>query len=251
MIAGVEEKAVDAPMTVRSPHVAVTLREVRETAFRALVVAGASAGEAAVGAEQVLHAELHHGNGLRGLAQDLDAGPWPRRGLSSSPVQLDEWTVLRVADPERRGALRCASLVADLAAAAPPGTAILAEGLDELDALIDHALLTAATANGCVVAAVTDAGTGVPCVRVATPDAAIGWGDERILAGVTTPTSALQAGGMLLLRLEHVDRVSGTWLTGEELRQRRRAAAQNGLRVDTDWWARAYAASRSYLVPES
>jgi hypothetical protein len=249
MIVRVDENTVDGAMTGGPVRLAVRLREVHETSFRALVVAGASAGEAAVAAGQVLHAELHHGNGIRGLVRDLDAGHWTQRGLDVSPVRIGGWTALRLVSAARGGPLRCAALIADLAAAASPLTVVAADWLCDVDPLMDHALLLAAAANGCAVAAVC-ADAGALRVRAATPDGAVGVGDAGILGRVQPPAAALSP-GVVVFGHPHVDRTTGVWTSPDSLRHRRREAALAGVLVDHDLWARAYDASRAYLVPES
>ena len=131
----------------------VALREIHETAFRALVATGADAGRADTAARQVLDAELHHGAGVRGLLGDLRRGPW-----RSDPVPVHEQdrpALCRVGTGSDSDLLRIGVHLVELATArvgAPP--AVSAGPLD-LDPLVDALLEQAARLTGTPVAAAT------------------------------------------------------------------------------------------------
>lgn len=221
---------------VPGERVRVSLREVREIAYRALIAHGACPGRAPAAADQVLEAELHHGAGIAGLLADLTLGPWDRAGLGLEREVRDGRPLLRVDSPDAGSPLRVGQLAADLACATG---AVHVPALDDARPLLAGALLGAAAAEGRALAS-TSAGT--TTAWVATPEGAVlsvvlsGWSppDRGTLVAVVDPPPARAASASV-----------------EERHDRRRAAARDGLLVDAAAFASAYDASRAYLVPET
>lgn len=227
----------------------ISIREVREATFRALVAAGASSAEAKLAAEQVLFTELHRGSGLGALLEDLEVGPWVRAGLECEREYLDERLVLRVTGPGRPGALRQGGLLVDLLAAEPePGALVVSDGLTALTSFLDEPLIRTARSTGNFVLA-TDRSASSLDFRIASPDGAIGVG----VAGATTsPGHDLVpvVPGVALSRLEAMPDLSTSWLTAGEQGATRAAVAQHGVMVDAALWREVSAAASAYLVPE-
>lgn len=219
---------------VAPPRVRVSLREVREVAYRALVAHGACPGRAPAAAEQVLDAELHDGIGLAGLLADLARGPWDTGGLDLRREVHDGRALLRVESPDAAAPLRIGHLVADLASAM--GAVHVPELHDE-GKLLACTLLDAAVAGGRALGLV---GPG-PDVWVATTDGTfLRTGQSTVLSGWSPPRD-----GAVILVVDPPPRAEP-----EARAPRRRKAAREGLLVDGPTFARAYDAARAYLVPE-
>lgn len=232
-------------------QVRVSLRELRECAFRSLVANGASAGEAAVAAEQVLHAELYDGVGLRHLLDDLAQGWWTTAGLRASTESVDGCTLV-VVDGDRSGPLRQGALLGDLATAVSPGTPVLVAsgGIRTASAVLDDVLVRAARWSGAVaVVEVGQDGT-LGAARVATVEGAVG----PAAAQSAVPAALRQRlprGGVALLRTNQLPAPTEAGRSAAALRARRRQAAADGLHVCADVWQATHAAAQRYLVPES
>lgn len=209
-------------------RVRVSLREIREVAYRALVAHGACPGRAPAAADQVLEAELHHGAGLAGLLDDLARGPWDAGGLAVRRTTRAGRELLEVDSPDAGSPLRVGQLVADLACAAG---AVAVPGLRRAGPLLAGALVSAASANGVALAAVDTGGE----AWVATPEGAVV--RERDRAAPPEGTAVLV-----------VEPPPGADPGARAAR--RRTAAREGLLVDAATFARAYDAARAYLVPE-
>lgn len=235
--------------TVSGPIVRTSIREIREYAFRSLIAAGASAGEALVAADQVLHAELHCRDGLVGLVADLLGAPWPRTGLSCARSIEPHGVQFTVQAAERAGALRLGSLLTDLVAGEPGPAVAVTDGDIEVSGLLDGLLLSAARSAGMSALAVRLSGSGPLAVRVATPVGDVGEGrvDPSQVIGVTAGAGTAFATGVLV----EPNHLSGlVWSTTEDRRERRREAARHGVKVDAHQWRIIEDHARSFLVPE-
>lgn len=249
-LVGTEEEAV--PQHDR-PTVRVTIREIHEYTFRALIAVGASAGEATTAAGQVLHAELYAGDGMAGLVSDLARGPWVRSGLTCTRRPVGR-PVLEVDCGGRSGELRVGAPIIELVAGEDgPAAAVTTADLP-VTALLDEALLTAAVAAGTSVTAMRASSDGAYVVRLATSDGDLAHGalsaaDLPILPGVDgageTQALLVLAGADVGPGLERL-----TWSTRSSRAERRREAALQGIQVDAVTWRVVAEHAQRFLVPE-
>lgn len=250
---GAEEDAVPKH---DGPTVRVTIREIREYAYRSLIAAGASAGEAATAADQVLHAELHAGDGLAGLVSDLARGPWSSSGLACTrrprPVGPP---VLEVDCGGRSGELRvCAPIVELVSGEDGPAVAVTTVDLP-VSSLLDGVLLTAAVAAGTSVTAMRARSDGAYVVRHATSDGDLAHGalpaaDSRLLIDVDGTDDA-QALVVITGAALDVAAARLAWSTRDARAERRRHAALHGVQVDEMTWQAVAEQARRFLVPEA
>jgi hypothetical protein len=254
-----ESRAFDTEEETVPQHAGITLRvairEIREYAYRALVAAGASPGEAATGAGQVLHAELHAGEGLTGLVSDLTRGAWPREGLTCTR-RSGARPVLEVECAGRAGGLRVGPYMIDLAAGEREPAAVTTTVDVAVDRMLDEPLLTAARVTGTTVTAMGLTPHGPSLVTVATPEGNLVHGE----LGPATVVSLL--GTDDLARLEGFVVVTGvrttetsfarlTRSTPAQRAERRRAAARHGVDVDGATWHVVASHAQHFLVPEA
>lgn len=247
----------------------VSLRDLSEAAFRALLAHGASHGEARVAARMVLQAELGGGGGLAALLDDLAAQPW-----SPTPVEI-----VHAADgsdtPSGSVELHCkvgnrllreASLAVELVTSGGDEDVVGVHCSVVGTALLDAVLLEAARVSEAAVAVViwtrTEPGSANEpdavtrsavrlsgLLRLARPDGSLGVG-----TGSRLPTpwpTVVEGEGVVALR--DVERFSGLnlrWTSADDLALRRAEAAAVGVIVDATAWHTVYAASRRYLVPD-
>lgn len=246
-----EEEAV--PQHAGS-SVRVAIREIREYAYRALVVAGASHGEAAAGAGQVVHAELYAGEGLAGLVLDLARDAWPREGPTCSR-RSGARSVLEVECGERSGELRVGRCLIELAAGEAEPAVVTTAAVVSVNSILGEPMLAAATVTGTTVAAMQLIPRGPCLVMLATQEGNLAHGELdsaaiRSLVGmddlvglegfiVITGVSATEAS---LTRL--------TWSTPAQRAERRRAAARYGVEVDGAIWQVVASHAQHFLVPE-
>lgn len=248
---GAEEDAVPKH---DGPTVRVTIREIREYAYRSLIAAGASPGEAAAAADQVLHAELHAGDGLAGLVSDLARGPWPGSGLTCTRRPAGP-SVLEVDCGGRSGELRVGAPIVDLVCGEDgPATVAVTAGDVPVSSLLDRVLLTAAVTAGTSVVAMRADSEGAYVVRLATPAGDLAHGalpaaDRRVLSDVecTDDPHAL-----VVTIGADVEAVGSrlTWYTGDSRAERRREAALHGVWVDEMTWRTVAEHAQRFLVPE-
>jgi hypothetical protein len=232
----------------------VSLRETRESAYRALVAHGASHGEAAGAAEQVLDAEIHHGTGLAALLADLAAPAWPPTGMTVTRHQTGSSVILVLAGPDRSSALRQGCLLTELHASQQDhATVVCSEDRYDADATFDALLLDAASISGRCVAV-----TGVAPGGVATSGRAA---DRSGGVGPVEPADVLPDGlGPLLARLLPLGglavvrprqlRAAAGWRTAEVRDAVRREAAWGRLLIERRTWDAVHAAARRFLVPD-
>ncbi|CAN5361769.1 hypothetical protein BH09ACT8_BH09ACT8_04350 [soil metagenome] len=223
----------------------VSLREIRETAWRALFSAGLSTGEAGAAADVIASMQLHEGTGLAALADQLRR-PLPGR----RPAHLHRDAVTWIEDPADRGPLLLAPMVIDLA---------LAERLPVLipsasgDAAYEWYAIQACgpnhpdlwlieiTPEGRILL-VTNVSDGI--LRRDVPSTAL-TSELRALA----QECAASGGGVLIYPCESVHVDPGTVVsTAPERARRRDDALARGVTLDADEWAAAIRASRRFLV---
>lgn len=238
------DDAEERAMEQTRQQMRVAIREIREYAYRALIVAGASPGEATTAAEQVVHAELHAGEGLTGLASALIAGSWPAATLRLT--RSGEGTVEVVAD--LTSVLRLSAVLPDVAAGEEGEANITCRSAVAVTSLWDAALLTACATTGTEVAAIRyDAGAPAR-VRLASPDG------DLVVGHVPLHAVADAARTGVAVRTGATARPSGLEVlarsTATERAARRRRAAQSGLTVDAATWTVVAAHAQQFLVPE-
>ncbi|MFF3494562.1 hypothetical protein ACFYWS_24780 [Streptomyces sp. NPDC002795] len=232
------------------------VREVRDTAFRAVLAAGASAGEATSVAELVVLGEVLDGTGVRALLDELGDVPHGRVPVERHTDRADTGIdVLR--DPAARGTLLLGPSAADHAAVGR--RPVFMAGMAWAPALEWVLLSTAARSRLPVLAAQMGADGEHGAAALATPDGALYRGAQAARSARQPPAaSALAAavahgGGVLLSRCPQEAISAGTAPDRTRARSEARLteATRSGLPVDPDLWARLYAASRRCLVPES
>jgi hypothetical protein len=232
------------------PTVRVTIREIREYAYRALIAAGASAGEAATAADQVLHAELQSSDGLACLVADLARGPWSRSGLGCT-----RRSVLHVDCGGRSGELRVGAPVVELVAG-ERGPAVAVTTADvPVSSMLDEPLLAAAVAAGTSVTAMRATATGAYAVRHATPEGDLAHG-VLIAADLPLPPGVDgmdEAQALIVLTGADVGPALArlTCSTRGARDERRRQAAMHGVRVDEASWRVVAEHAQCFLVPEA
>jgi hypothetical protein len=237
------------------PGIRVAIREIREYSYRALVATGASHGEAATAAGQVLHAELHAGEGLTALVSDLARGAWPREGMTCSR-RSGARSVLEVDCGGRSGALRVGPYVIDLVAGETEPAVVTTTADVQVNSMLDEPMLAAARMTGTTVTAMRLISSAPSLIKVATPEgnlahgqldptapgSLVGMDDLVGLEGfvVTTGVPAAEAS---LARL--------TWSTPAQRAERRSAAARHGCQVDSAAWQVVASHAQRFLVPEA
>ncbi len=254
--------------TMSATTARVSLRDLSEAAFRALMAHGASHGEARAAARMVLQAELRGGDGLTALSDDLAAQPWSR-----TPVEIidaadgnDQSGAVELRSPGGNRLLREAPLAIELVTSGGDERLVGVHCPVAGTALLDAVLLEAARVSEAEVAvaiwpsaqrgsanasAVADRSAAPPSVQVrwARPDGSLGVGTVSHLPGAWIPAVA----GEGVVALRDVDRLSGLdlrWTSADDLALARAEAAAVGVTVDAAAWHAVYMASRRYLVPD-
>jgi hypothetical protein len=229
----------------------VSLREIHECAYRALVAVGASFGEAATAADQVLFAELNFGEGVHGLLEDLALGTWPRGGMRCDRLRGQHRTIIRLDAPDRPGPLRQGITAVELAAAEPGPVVVTSRNLGGVSVLLDEPLIRAATMTGRDIALVQVGEAGGPNnARLARPNGDIGHGVWRPANSTDLSKNHDPQPITAVLCPSQGELQADQWLTSEQRQARRAEAALRGLLVSADEWRQIYGASRRFLVPE-
>lgn len=256
-------------ITTSSSTTRVSLRDLSEAAFRALMAHGASHGESRAVARMVLQAELIGGGGLAALREDLAAQPWSR-----TPVEIvaaadgsnTQTAAVELRSPGGNRLLREGPLAVELVASGGDERVVKVPCAVAGWALLDAVLLESARVSGATVAVVIWSttepesaresevvGRGVVQrfgqLRLARPDGSIG------VSALTHPPTAWMppAGGegvVALRDVEEFDEHDLSWISVDELAEERTDAAAVGMTVDAIAWHDVYAASRRYLVPD-
>ncbi|AHK28291.1 hypothetical protein OPAG_02984 [Rhodococcus opacus PD630] len=228
-------------------RIRLAVREVRETAFRALYAAGVSSGEAAAAADTVTAMQLHARTGIDTLLETLD-----RLDSTSSPAgaSLSRNSAVDIVDHSPRSGLLSGPLAVDLALS--QSRPVLLSRIDDHEA-VDWYALRAASRSGTTLWLVTldDRGRHTSATVVTAA------GDMHRDVAVTTalePDVTIHdedGGGTLVLTVPHATDASRPVHTAVERETRYRHAVSYGVFVDTAKWSRAYALGRRFLVPEA
>ncbi len=251
-------------VTSTTPTLRVSLREIRECAFRALSAHGASHGEAWTAARLVLHASVLDVSALGVLEADLAQPAWSRTppiavpGRDDRDLCLGTYATNRVL---REGPLAIDSVCGEdglNSVAAPCGVAA--------PSIMDMFLLEIAWARGREVSAVVRAGHTTEAstassgssspqtlLRVARPDGALGVARLESAERRFPELGGLGENQEGVLGLGHdprADELELSWVGPQEHAAARASIAAHGLEVPQKLWAGVYAASRKYLVPD-
>lgn len=229
----------------------VAVRELRETTWRALYAAGASAGEASVASSAVAFSEVHRLGGLDAVLAELPLVP-----TSRVPVSVHRGPVDRLDDPARRGLLLLAPLGIGLVVSRPVSTPVILQGLGW------HPVLAGVIARHCrpgdpalVALDVGDDGVVRRGLRVG-PDRAVEHLDDDEVAALrdldrrTADERATKGPEVLLAALSPGGRArAGDVATTAAVIDRERQAHTDGVLVAAPVWAAVHDAAGRYLVP--
>lgn len=234
----------EVPCTIQHRY-RVSMREIRETAWRALFSAGLSTGEAGAAADVVALMQLHEGAGLAALADQLRR-PLPER----LPVHVHRDAVTWIEDLADRGPLLLAPLAIDLALAeqqpvlipsvsgdvAYEWYAVQVSGPNQADLW-----LIEITPDGRILL-IANVSDGI--LRRDVPATAL-TAELRALA----QECAVFGGGLLIYPCESAYVDAGIVVsTATEREHRRDDALAQGVTLDADMWTAAIRASRRFLV---
>lgn len=224
----------------------ISLRDLSEATFRALMAHGASNGEARVAARTVLLAQFTGGDGVGAVLADLAGPVWSRSSVSLSR----ESGVVSLGSLAENRLLREVPLAVELVASGDEEVVQVVCDVVE-PALVDAVLLEAARVSGAPIAAVVMCsadGTGHE-LRVARPDGRLGLATLHSLPNVWE--SRPQSQGVVVLRdVDVLGEAVLKWNSARGRAEARAEAAKFGLSVDAPAWRKAYAAAREYLVPD-
>jgi hypothetical protein len=209
--------------------VRVAVAEVRTAVYRALVVRGATSGEAETAAEACARAEIDGFGGVAVAVEALERMPVPRVG-----AQVEAGSPAVLVDPGQRPVLLRARMALDWLGAHPDAAIALPDVVDLRPVVgsLPHGTSAiafaagraergiAVTAAGAIVEFEADGGTAAPTI-----------GD-----------------GIVLLRAEPTAPVT---VTADEREARRVRAHAEGLTPPREAWAALMAVADAYLVPES
>ncbi|MFC9553100.1 hypothetical protein ACFTWF_19840 [Rhodococcus sp. NPDC056960] len=222
-------------------RIRLAVREVRETAFRALYAAGVAPGEAGGAADVVTAMQLHARNGIDTLLDtiaDLDSPP--------ADATLTRGPGVDIVERSPRSALLTGPLAVDLALT--QSRPVLLPRIVDHDAVAWYALHTASGSGAPLWLITLDDGgrpahatvvTGAGEMYRNVSPAAFGPIDGECGAGTLLRAAPLAA---------HTTRPVHT-AAGRETRYRH--AVSYGVFVDAATWSRAYALGRRFLVPEA
>lgn len=230
----------------------VSLREIREHTYRAMVVIGATTGEATLAANAVLHAELCSGTGLCDLLAELSRGPWPAEGLRCVRLPASPPHVQVFAN-EREGALRLGALLVDFIEGEERAPiTVTTDRAVGAGPLLEPPLVRAARESGRPVVAIDPAGDGQTAVLVAEPTGHVGRGWlRRERAAECVPCVRLDGGVSVIGGLDCVEpalRSVLAWTDPADRHTRREEASAEGVRVDARTWSAVGRRARAYLV---
>ena len=223
-------------------RIRLAVREVRETAFRALYAAGVSAGEAGAAADVVTAMQLHARNGIDTLLTTIAELESP---TGPAGVTLTRSPDVDIVERSPRSALLTGPPAVDLALS--QSRPVLLPRMLDHDAAAWYALH--AVTPGATLRLVTLDDEGHPAdVTVVT-----GAGDmyrDVPVAALTTGVRAIGA-GTLLQAAPLAAHPSRPVHTAAERETRYRHAVSYGVFVDAATWSRAYELGRRFLVPEA
>lgn len=224
----------------------ISLRDLSEATFRALVAHGASNGEARVAWRMVLQAQFTGGGGVGALLADLAGPAWSR-----SPVSLvREAGVVALGSASINRLLREAALAVELVASGDEGSVQVACDAVE-PALVDAVLLKAARVSGAPIAAVVTRSSDARSyeLRVARPDGSLGVATLTELPSSLEPWARFP--GVVATRdIDALREATLDWTSASDRTDARADAAKFGLTVEALARHKVYAAARQYLVPD-
>lgn len=229
------------------PMVRLAMREVRESAYRALMTKGASNAEAQAAARQVLFAEVHHGTGLQSLATWLRDGSWTLGALSYTRSESPTGKSYVVDAGSHCHALMHGVLLVDVASAGVDSE-VLCNAVDHDSHLLDEALLNAAMSSGHTVVH-RSAG---PSNRTtfATPSGDLGDGFSS--SGQPAPhTGAANPASSRIYTAETAPEGDFVICTAQERTAQRVNLAHTGIPVNAATWAEVRAVAAGYLVADA
>ncbi|MFD6057877.1 hypothetical protein [Rhodococcus wratislaviensis] len=220
-------------------RIRLAVREVRETAFRALYAAGVSSGEAGAAADTVTAMQLHARTGIDTLLDTLD-----RLDPSSGPTgaTLSRKSAVDIVDHSPRSGLLSGPLAVDLALS--QARPVLLSGINDHEAADWYALRAASRSGTTLWLVALDDHERRATVVTAT-------GDMYRDVAVTFECGAESDRGTLVLTAPFAANSSRPVHTAAERETRYRHAVSYGVFVDTATWSRAYALGRRFLVPEA
>lgn len=205
-----------------SDAVRVAVMEIRTTAYRAYVAAGASSGEAEAVGAAAARAEVLIGGGVRLAVAGLDRVPRERLG-----ARVVEGTPDRLDDPADRAPLLAARLALDWLAAT--GRPVAVPGLPWDDAL-----------GGALPDGVAAVG---PASGVAAVDGGLARFDGTGGTGLEPVDGVLFAHAAPTVAVDLIDAATAA--------ERVRLAGARGVAVDAAAWTALDVAAARYLVPEA
>lgn len=223
-------------------RIRLAVREVRETAFRALYAAGVSAGEAGGAADIVTAMQLHARNGIDTLLTTIAELESPS---GPAGVTLTRSPDVDIVERSPRSALLTGPPAVDLALS--QSRPVLLTRIVDHDAAAWYALHAVAR-SGATLRLVTLDDGGHPAGATVVTGAGDMYRDVPVAALTTgVPTG----GGTLLQTAPAAAHPARPVHTAAERETRYRHAVSYGVFVDAATWSRAYELGRRFLVPEA
>ena len=229
------------------PMVRLAMREVRESAYRALMTKGASNAEAQAAARQVLFAEVHHGTGLQALATWIRDGSWTLGPLSYTRSETLTGKSYVVDRGSLCHALMHGVLLVDVASAGV-GSEVLCNAVDHDSHLLDEALLNAAASSGHIV--VHRSVGRSDRTTFATPEGELGDGFSSFEQDAPH-NGAIDPAGSRIYTAETAPQGDFVISTAEERTAQRVQLAHTGIPVNAATWAEVRAVAAGYLVADA
>jgi hypothetical protein len=222
-------------------RIRLAVREVRETAFRALYAAGVSAGEAGGAADVVTTMQLHARNGIDTLLTTIAELESPARPTG---VTLTRSPDVDIVERSPRSALLTGPPAVDLALS--QSRPVLLPRIVDHDAAAWYALH--AVTPGATLRLVTLDDEGHPADATVVTGAGDMYRDVPVAA---LTTDVPYGAGTLLHTASPAAPLSRPVHTAAERETRYRHAVSYGVFVDAATWSRAYELGRRFLVPEA
>ncbi len=239
-------------------QIRVSVREIRETVWRALFSAGVSHGEATLAATAVTFGETHFGCGLDAVLPELDRLPPGNVPCSITPGSVDI-----IDDPARRGPLLLAPLGIGLVAARAISSPLFLPAIGWHPALV--AMLSKQSAEDRLSLAAVELSAGSSHGRgvLVEPDGSVTTLDLAVVepwlaaqVSIVDLVGGERAGGGGVLISSSSTRLgvpptSVPSYPAATMNDRRRRCLQQGVLVPTSLWEPIYEISRRFLVPEA
>ena len=222
-------------------RIRLAVREVRETAFRALYAAGVSAGEAGGAADVVTAMQLHARNGIDTLLTTIAELESPN---GPAGVTLTRSPDVDIVERSPQSAQLTGPLAVDLALS--QSRPVLLPRMLDHDAVAWYALH--AVTPGAALRLVTFDDDGQPVDATVVTGAGDMFRDVPVAA---LTTDVPYGAGTLLQAASPAAPLSRPVHTAAERETRYRHAVSYGVFVDAATWSRAYELGRRFLVPEA